>query len=310
MRPGPAFNRRKEADKKTVDWIIEEVSGRDGEREARRGLVKEAIDAMSLFYRYKKLAAKNKVKYRFAVEVARRLEAEHSKGLERFGTRRRVEMERAMERAMEAIPSCYGGDHSLCKTHSLVCRHPKTWKPSSLSKPTRGNIKLNASDRKELHAIMQHRLGKTGLEKTRKGTNSNKCESVNRRISKSQPKNLTRSRTLAGRLASAIHSSNNGVGLSIAMKRYAAGIPLSKHSPTVRVLQKMMKRQRYKRAYKKEEGTKTRARMNVVKKFNAYDETREQGTYKSTEEDAGKGRRRSARRRVPRVNTDHMSLIV
>eukprot|EP00058_Branchiostoma_floridae_P015141 XP_002600629.1 hypothetical protein BRAFLDRAFT_95143 [Branchiostoma floridae] len=126
----------------------------------------------------RKQAAKNKVKYRFAVEVARHQEAEHSKDLERFGTRRRVEMERAMERAIEAIPSCYG------------------------------------------------------------------------------------------RLASAIHSSNNGVGLSIVMKRCAAGIPLSKHSPTVRALQQVSN----------EEGTTIRTRMNVVKKFNAYDETREQGT--------------------------------
>eukprot|EP00058_Branchiostoma_floridae_P026668 XP_002612159.1 hypothetical protein BRAFLDRAFT_88898 [Branchiostoma floridae] len=131
-----------DGDDKTAGGVMKVMADKAGLR------TKPLMDRVNLNKSIRGMPAKNKVKYRFAVEVARRLDAQGPR------TRRRVEMERAIERAMEAFPSCYGG-------------------------------------------------------------------------------------------------------------------------PTVRALQLMMKRQRYKRAYYKEEGTKTRARMNVVKNLNAYDETRE-----------------------------------
>jgi len=211
-----------------------------------------------------------------------------------------------MDRAMRAIPLCYAGDHSQCYEHSLVCRHPSPWAFDMIPRHARGQICANSSDCKQLRDIMEIRLGKAALEKTRHGADTNKAESVNRQISKSQPKNITRFRTLAGRIASALHSSNNGTGHSVAMKRLAAGIPLSRNSEAVRVLEDMMERQDFKRSYKMEAENKKQAKANKMKKFQEYDECREAGTYKS-ENAISKGTRQSPRKRArPDYSTDHV----
>ncbi|KAI8503024.1 lens induction in camera-type eye [Branchiostoma belcheri] len=157
------------------------------------------------------------------------------------GMRDKLGMERAMRKAMEAIPSCYAGDHSECHQKSQVCRHPSVWKFEKMSEKTRGLLRPDRSDCKVLGDIMKKRLGPDALEKTRHAAETNKAESVNRQITKSNPKNITRFRTLAGRIASALHASNNGTGLSVAMKRLAAGIPLSKRSKAVKALEGMRK---------------------------------------------------------------------
>ncbi|KAI8479139.1 lens induction in camera-type eye [Branchiostoma belcheri] len=208
--------------------------------------------------------------------------------MERMGMRDKLGMERAMRKAMEAIPSCYAGDHSECHQKSQVCRHPSVWKFEKMSEKTRGLLRPDRSDCKVLGDIMKKRLGPDALEKTRHAAETNKAESVNRQITKSNPKNITRFRTLAGRIASALHASNNGTGLSVAMKRLAAGIPLSKRSKAVKALEGMRKRQDYKRAYKQD---------------------REEGTYRSekVEEELSKGVRKSPRKKPrPDYRQDHV----
>ncbi|KAI8483879.1 lens induction in camera-type eye [Branchiostoma belcheri] len=252
---------------------------------------------------------RNSVKSRFGDDLAQRLNAEHHAAMERMGMRDKLGMERAMRKAMEAIPSCYAGDHSECHQKSQVCRHPSVWKFEKMSEKTRGLLRPDRSDCKVLGDIMKKRLGPDALEKTRHAAETNKAESVNRQITKSNPKNITRFRTLAGRIASALHASNNGTGLSVAMKRLAAGIPLSKRSKAVKALEGMRKRQDYKRAYKQESANKKREKANIMKKFQQYDESREEGTYRSekVEEELSKGVRKSPRKKPrPDYRQDHV----
>ena len=249
---------------------------------------------------------RNRVKHRFANDLAQRLNAEHEQALAQFGMRTRYKVERAMDKAMQAIPLCYAGDHTRCFQDSLVCRHPTKWTFDKIPAEARGQIRPNPTDCKVLRVIMEMRLGKTALERTRHGADTNKAESVNRQISKSQPKNITRFRTLAGRIASALHSSNNSTGLSVVMKRRAAGIPLSPKSRAVCELEKMTERQDYKRSYKMEPATKKREKANTMEKFDLYDECRERGTYKSAElAEFSKGTRKSPRKRARQDNPDH-----
>ncbi|CAH1277035.1 Hypp9464 [Branchiostoma lanceolatum] len=250
--------------------------------------------------------ARDRVKSRFANDLVQRLNAEHGRAFEKIGMLRKCAMERAMDKAMQAIPSCYAGDHRYCYDYSLVCRHPSEWKFQMIPSRARGKICPTPSDCKLLRKCMEGRLGEAMLEKTRHGADTNRVEGVNRRISKSLPKNITRFRTLAGRIASALHSSNNGTGLSIAMKRLAAGIPLSPDSKAVVVLEEMRRTQDYKRAYNKEPGNKERTKANTLTKFGNYDETREQGSYKS-EKVQEKGERESPiKRPKPDYTTDHV----
>ncbi|KAI8483877.1 barbed-end actin filament uncapping [Branchiostoma belcheri] len=120
---------------------------------------------------------------------------------------------------------------------------------------------------------------------------------------------ITASATKVPRIASALHASNNGTGLSVAMKRLAAGIPLSKRSKAVKALEGMRKRQDYKRAYKQESANKKREKANIMKKFQQYDESREEGTYRSekVEEELSKGVRKSPRKKPrPDYRQDHV----
>ncbi|CAH1261648.1 Hypp2416 [Branchiostoma lanceolatum] len=145
---------------------------------------------------------------------------------------------------------------------------PSRWRFQKINAEARGQINPNPSDCKLLRVAMEMRLGKKALELTRLFANTNKAESVNRQISKSAPKNITRFRTLAGRIASALHSSNNGTGLSVAMKRLAAGIPLSPKSKAVRVLEKMRERQDYKRSLQEgNRANKKRENANIMGKI-------------------------------------------
>jgi len=179
------------------------------------------------------------IRDRFGNDLAIRLNTEHVLGLKKFRNQR--VMAGKMKQAMQAIPYCYSGDHSRCKSGSLVCRHPYKWKFQELQEKAKGKLDPTDADLKELGKIMEHRLGKEALKVTRRGRTTNKVESVNRQISKTCPKNVNRSRTFPGRVHSGLHSSNNGTGMSIARKRAAANIPLSLNSAVVPTLERMGK---------------------------------------------------------------------
>ncbi|CAH1244601.1 Hypp7341 [Branchiostoma lanceolatum] len=241
---------------------------------------------------------KNRVRDRFGNDLSRRLNAEHRAGLLKFRTKRA--MEKKMKQVMSAIPYCYEGDHRRCLARSLICRHPKHWKFKDLPKKARGNIQPSSADLKVLGKIMEHRLGKGALSKTRRGRTTNKVESFNRQLSKYCPKNVVISRTLEGRVASAVHSSNNGTGMSIAMKRAAANIPLSPNSAVVPALEGMERRQQYHRSYKMEVANKKRQELKKAQRFADYDTRKEQGTYKSKKpagQSKAKGNGRAARKK-------------
>jgi len=239
-------------------------------------------------------AERDLVKNRFGDDLRKRLNAEHQEARKKFPGKK--QMAAKMKKVMEAIPYCYAGDHDRCAEGSLICRHPSIWPFKTIPDRAKGNITPGTGDLQLLKTIMEIRLGKTALKKTRKGRNTNKVESVNRQISKTCAKNVTRSRTLAGRVAAAIHSSNNGTGMSIALKRAAANIPLAPNSAAVPALEGMEREKQYHRSYKMEVQNKIRLAAKIVKKYAAYDERKEQGTYKSkpvmTGQSKGKGRRK------------------
>ncbi|XP_019636810.1 PREDICTED: uncharacterized protein LOC109479296 [Branchiostoma belcheri] len=218
-------------------------------------------------------AERMQVKNRFGDDLKLRLEAEHRQAREKYG-KNKERMEEAMNKASDAIVNCYlDGDHTLCRTQSLVCSgSSKVWGFSFFPHGTKELICPDEADREELRTIIGKRLDPEVLEATRFGLNTNRAESANRQYSKSVPKNRTLTTTLAGHYASAVHSANNGTALSILMKRQAAGIPLSPRSPAVTALRAMDKIETYKRAYHKEPARRSRRKTNRVKEFQTYNE--------------------------------------
>ncbi|KAI8493997.1 lens induction in camera-type eye [Branchiostoma belcheri] len=249
---------------------------------------------------------KNRVRDRFGNDLSKRLNVEHTKARKIF--RHKKLMVAKMTQVMQTIPYCYAGDHSRCFRGSLVCRHPRKWTFKDLPEKARGHIQPNDADLKLLKTIMEHRLGKQALRKTRTGRSTNKVESLNRQISKTCPKNVLFSRTLEGRAASAVHSSNNGTGLSIVQKCAAAGIPLSPDSPAVPALEEMQRKQDYHRAYKRELANKRRQQAKIAKRYATYDVSKEQGTYKSKPvagQCKGRGKGKGLRKKKKPVKNEH-----
>ncbi|KAI8500786.1 lens induction in camera-type eye [Branchiostoma belcheri] len=144
----------------------------------------------------------------------------------------------------------------------------------------KGNIHPNDADLKVLAGIMEVRLRKKTLKRTRKSRTTNRVESVNRQLAKTCPKNVVYSNTLEGRVASAVHTSNNATGRSIALKRAAANIPFSPDSAVVPALERMEKKQEYHRSYKMEVTNKKRQHDMIKKTYANYDIRKEQDTYK------------------------------
>ncbi|KAI8516408.1 lens induction in camera-type eye [Branchiostoma belcheri] len=166
----------------------------------------------------KMFPGKNQEKYRvrdrFGNDLSKRLNVEHTVGRKKFSTKK--VMVAKMKPGMQTIPYCYAGDHSRCSEGSLMCRHPRKCTFKDLPGKARGHIQPNAADLKLLLTIMEHRLGKQALRKTRRGRSTNKVESLNRQISKTCPKKCAVLSYLRGQGS---FCGSLGTGMTIARKR-------------------------------------------------------------------------------------------
>ena len=113
---------------------------------------------------------------------------------------------------------CYTGDHSSCQTARLAkltgCRgkgQSRNWfsKSSSLSAQGITCLHLNEDDKAFLESVIDMKLGKEAVDFFTRRATTSRCESINRAISKSCPKNRLFSRISKSRVCSAIGRQNN-----------------------------------------------------------------------------------------------------
>lgn len=111
-----------------------------------------------------------------------------------------------------AIVSCYSGKHTKCKKHSLVCgQHGYgLWEKKSLPAELREKMNLTASDRKTILDLGKLRLGEKGVAQTFLNTNTQKCEAVNRKLCKTNPKNITSPVNFVPRVMTTVIETNLG----------------------------------------------------------------------------------------------------
>ncbi len=124
-----------------------------------------------------------------------------------------------MSYLFDTIIDCYMGDHAKCVLHSFVYAQDEVW-----SRPYNSTMLDFASvnqiitptpdDRDKLRKIMNIRPSRRAVSMTFKNTTQNKCEAVNRGITKSVPKHLTFKRNYGWRVQASINTINNGPGCS------------------------------------------------------------------------------------------------
>lgn len=167
-----------------------------------------------------------------------------------------------VDELVEITLDCYSGKHKRCKRGSLVCAGKKgsLWFNKSRYLKNSGirKLRMKESDRKQLKDILAMRLqaDQAAIMVLQTKASTNKCEAVNRGISKSLPKNITYSRNAAGRLASSVLRMNDGPGLSSVKKLQYLGVDPSRSSTCTLQLEKLQREHVKRKHHQKRAKTK------------------------------------------------------
>ncbi len=133
------------------------------------------------------------------------------------------------------------GDHAKCVLHSFVCARDEAWSRPYVSTmldlvSVNQIITPTPDDRDKLRKIMNIRLSRRAVSMTFKNTTQNKCEAVNRGITKSVPKHLTFKQNYGGKGQASINSINNGPAHSLLTTLTQLKPPIPPKSPVIKYL--------------------------------------------------------------------------
>ena len=210
-------------------------------------------------------AQRAKSKQWFADDVVKRCAAEQKEAYTRYHGDD-AKLKTALSYSMDAIISCYQGNHASCSKHSFVCDGDKNkWKAPFLKKDT--IIKCTQKDEASLRNCLNYRLGRQILNDTKFNTNRQKSEAANRVYNLRNPRNLTFARNFSGRIHSAVHQINNGPSQSLCLHLEAIGAPITANSRVAHQLKSKGKKHRYNKDYKKTEYAKTRRSTLRINKY-------------------------------------------
>jgi hypothetical protein len=199
--------------------------------ESHRKLVKNVDFSKQMFPGINK-KEQDRVRARFSMDVTKRCSAEIKQAHKQFAGHM-TKIIRKLSYTSDSIVACVTGQcGQLCKKHSLVCSGGRkaVWKAKFLPPGTK--LHPNNEDLRKLRECIHLRLGPKALMKTRLNTNTQKNESVNRTLTKTNPKFGTWRRTLPGRIHGGVHMRNCGVSSSIQSRCKAVGAEI--HSSLVK----------------------------------------------------------------------------
>lgn len=242
---------------------------------------KKTTFSASMFPGHNKLQ-RNQLQNRFAYDLSDRIQAEFNCAIKDLG-KDTSKLESKLADITDAIIDCYRGSCQRCDEHSYVClpelrRNRKYFDFNPDLKKRRELLKPSSEDISKLREIIAIRLGPGAIHKTVHNTTQNKCEASNRGVKKSVPGHITYRRNYSGRVHSAVHSINNGVGTSTIDLCQAAGATIDPNSSVSRALESMDKIKHYQQSYKKTHQHKERRRTLVQENFRMHDEKKEKET--------------------------------
>ena len=193
-------------------------------------------------------AEREKLCGRFSLDLTFRCTAEREQAGKKYGNNFN-KIKSAISYIVDAIVSCYRGNHDKCKKYSYVCKGgPNNW--ISRSTFLRPDFAVaGRSSKRILRDCVNLRLGRAMLEKTKFNTTSNKSESVNKILRRSVPRHTNFSSVFSGRCHSGVHASNHGPGESIVKLCEGAGCPIVPGSSVAKCLQAEQKKYEQRKAY-------------------------------------------------------------
>ncbi len=185
---------------------------------------------------------RNDIQRLFSLDVMTRVAAEYAAATKVTGDDTQLLVNK-MSYMTDTVIECYvGANHDLCDQHSFVCKSTKPYRQFIATVSSLKNtfvIHPTSEDREELRAILALRFGPRSVYMARFNRTQNKCEAANRGIKKATPSHLTFARNYTGRVHAAVHSMNNGPGVSLLKLCHAAGAPIPAESPVIKRLKRM-----------------------------------------------------------------------
>ena len=172
------------------------------------------------------------------------------------------------KKVIPAIICCYAGDCSHCRDFTTSCSGGESddnWlvKSSLLQEyHLSGGLQMTQDDVDKMTDTLSMMLGEEAIDKTEFLSTTQQCESFNRTISVSLPKNTKYSRNLAGRLGCAVEVWNWGEGEAQARQRTDMNLPPS--GGQVEFLKRRQRRWRWKQTYNKALSTKLKVRKRCT----------------------------------------------
>ena len=134
------------------------------------------------------------------------------------------------EKITSYIISCYQGNHKSCTSAPVAkltgCNGDYFSSSSSLNAQHISSLNLDMTDKCFLESVINMRLGKDSVDYFSQRFTTSRCESMNRAISKSAPKNRVFVRTGKGRVSSAVLRQNNTFQESVSKKFEAMHCPM------------------------------------------------------------------------------------
>ena len=168
------------------------------------------------------------------------------------------------KKVIPAIICCYAGDCSHCPHFTTSCaggESDNNWlvKSALLQEHNlSGGLQMTQSDVDYMKDTLSMMLGEDAIDKTEFLTNTQNCESFNRTISVSLPKNTKFSRNLPGRVGCVVEVWNFGQGEAAARQRQVLDLPTSQGQ--VEFLDRQQRRGHWKQDYNKAASTKMKIR--------------------------------------------------
>ena len=158
-------------------------------------------------------------------------------------------MKKKFSHISQAVIMCIQGNHSNCKKHSFACTGLLKGKWNMSFMPQGSHLQLSECDKAQMKDLILLRLGEKATDATKFNTNTQKVESVNRAYSRTNPKNVTWSRNVNGRLHTAAHMLNCNFVNSTLSRLEAIGAPATAGSNVVRQMESVHAKNKYCKLY-------------------------------------------------------------
>lgn len=139
-------------------------------------------------------------------------------------------LQKNSEKITQYMIKCYQGNHKSCTSAPIAkltgCNGDYFSSSSSLKAQQITALNLDMTDKCFLESVIGMKLGKDSVHFFSRRLTTSRCESMNRAISKSAPKNRVFVRTGKGRVSSAVLRQNNSFKESVRKKFEAMNCPM------------------------------------------------------------------------------------